>query len=178
MCNKEKKLENNENLESITKFYSLLEDVQEEVPVSVIKLASKLGIRVFRTNLPADISGFIKQDIDGSIVIRVNKNHYPTRRRFTIAHEIAHFILHKDSIGEGIVDRTVSDGCMYRSDTVSGIEEAQANHMAAEILMPKYKIVNLIKNEEIRTIKGLAEKFNVSEQAMKIRLKKLGYEVY
>lgn len=61
------------------------------------------------------------------VAIYVNKGHHVNRRRFTTAHEIAHFILHQDFIGDGIAD----DG-LYRSK-LSNAMEAQANKLAADI---------------------------------------------
>ena len=52
------------------------------------------------------------------------------RRRFTIAHEIAHFLLHRDKIGDQL-----SDDAMYRS-SLSSDDERAANRLAADILMP------------------------------------------
>ncbi|HEY0522277.1 MAG TPA: ImmA/IrrE family metallo-endopeptidase, partial [Stellaceae bacterium] len=82
---------------------------------------------------------------------------------FTLAHEIAHFILHRDLIEDG-----VSDDTMYRSKELSGYHEVQANRMAADILMP----VMLVKRAaELQSNPDLlARVFRVSPAAMKIRL--------
>ena len=52
-----------------------------------------------------------KRKLFSGYAIFVNKgDRYKTRQRFTIAHKIAHFILHREAIGDGIVD-----DALYRS---------------------------------------------------------------
>jgi Zn-dependent peptidase ImmA (M78 family) len=95
--------------------------------------------------------------------IFVNANHPETRRRFTIAHEIAHAVLHPHLIGDGI-----TDDALLRSG-LSDAVEAQANRMAADILMP-WKKLNEYLDRGVTEIDDLARAFNVSPQSMAIRL--------
>lgn len=133
-------------------------------PVNVLGLAHRLGVRVFDTPWPDNISGKIQKDKerggDSGYAIFVNKFHAETRKRFTIAHEIAHFVLHEDLIGDGIFD-----DALYRSGLPEKIE-AQANGLAADILMPWSLLQPHLGNDP----KELADMFNVSESAMNIRL--------
>src|SRR3546814_3235070 len=62
---------------------------------------------------------------ESGFAIYVNGSHPRVRRRFSIAHEIAHFALHRNLIGDG-----VTDDAMYRSNLSSAVE-VQANRMAA-----------------------------------------------
>src|SRR3546814_2493487 len=71
---------------------------------------------------------------ESGFAIYVNGSHPRVRRRFSIAHEIAHFALHRNLIGDG-----VTDDAMYRSNLSSAVE-VQANRMAADILMPWHLI--------------------------------------
>ncbi|HCM3005245.1 TPA: ImmA/IrrE family metallo-endopeptidase, partial [Klebsiella pneumoniae] len=96
------------------------------------------------------------------------------RQRFTLAHEIAHFLLHRDRIGDGI-----TDDILYRSK-LSDFMEVQANRLAADILMPGHllekKLLELTQTVELRDeqkIERLAEVAGVSTTAIKIRLGKL-----
>lgn len=50
-------------------------------------------------------------------------------KRFTIAHEIAHLLLHRPILREG-----VTDDVLYRSPHLGGTQETEANKMAADIL--------------------------------------------
>jgi Zn-dependent peptidase ImmA (M78 family) len=140
---------------------------QIKPPIDVVAIAHGLQINVYTALGTDNISGKIVKDnkFGGSsgYAIFVNKNDASTRQRFTIAHEIAHFILHKDEIGDGIVD-----DALYRSG-LSNKKEAEANKLAAEILMP-WHLINIFMNEKIKTIQALANIFQVSESAMSIRL--------
>lgn len=159
--------------------HSIVNRHKNEVPVKIVALANDLGIDVYKTKLPEDVSGFIKRDPkDNTYAIYVNRNHSLTRRRFTIAHEIAHFLLHRKILDNiGIVDRNIDaiDNCMYRSNGISDEKEVQANKLAASLLMPESTIENLIRNDKVNTVEDLAERLNVSPCAMAIRLKSLGY---
>ena len=104
----------------------VVRDHQNKAPVPVIIIARELGMRVFRVSIwDNDLSGKIKKVNDEDYRIYVNADHPKTRRRFTIAHEIAHFILHRGEIGNGI-----TDDMLYRSG-LSNQQEAQANMLAA-----------------------------------------------
>jgi len=89
----------------------------------------------------------------------------PLRDRFTIAHELAHYVLHS-KLGK-ICPMRVGRGDSNRV-------EWEANWFAAGFLMP-YKIFNKeYKNN--RDIHSLAAKFMVSPQAISIRIETLNNE--
>lgn len=80
------------------------------------------------------------------------------RHRFTLAHEIGHYLLHSEGV------------CLSRSVSVSEIKpyfnpEWQANTFASALLMPR----NLIKN---MTINQIVEECGTSFQAASIAYKK------
>ena len=109
---------------------------QSQAPVDVVAIAAELGINVWETNsLSESISGKIFKDpLNGGssgYSILVNAGHSLARKRFTIAHEIAHFILHRKRLESG----DLVDDAMYRSG-VSAREETEANMFAADLLMP------------------------------------------
>jgi Zn-dependent peptidase ImmA (M78 family) len=140
---------------------------QNEMPVPLARLARAFGVSVKAATLAPGISGELRPNPDGSFVIRVNRHDAPARQRFTVAHELAHFLLHRPLIGHGI-----EDDVLYRS-ALSDQIEAEANRLAADILMPLEQV-----QEEYRAACGngvdvvgmLAARFGVSEPAMKIRL--------
>jgi Zn-dependent peptidase ImmA (M78 family) len=128
-------------------------------------------LNVWERDLPPGISGEIRRDLKhggkSGYSILVNNNESRTRKRFTVAHEIAHFVLHRNLIGDGLTDNS-----MYRSGLTT-LAEVQANKMAANLLMP----FNLIEKEikaGAASIEELAQRFDVSEQAMRIRLGVIG----
>ena len=150
------------NIEETNK---IIRSFQETAPVDVYGLAEKLGLQVFQTSMYSrDVSGSIVRDPkDGSYKIITNSHHPLPRRRFTVAHEIAHFILHKEEIGNGI-----TDDALYRSG-LSGRLEVEANNFAANILMPWHLIDEALENSA-DSIQQIADKLEVSKSAISIRL--------
>jgi IrrE N-terminal-like domain len=142
---------------------------QQTAPVDVVSIAYGLGLRVWEMpSLPITVSGKIFRDPlnggESGFSIGVNATEHATRKRFSIAHEIAHFILHRHYLDNG----ELVDDAMYRSQ-LSSQEESQANFLAAEILMPIPLIQSLIA-AGYKQPEQLAEKLEVSLTAMKIRL--------
>ncbi len=136
-------------------------------PVDVEKLAAAIGLEIDRKPLFDNVSGKIECQNGGPCKITFNSTHPKTRQRFTIAHEIAHYILHRDLIGDGVTD----DG-RYRSKDLSDPVERQANSYAADILMP-WRLVVAKHREGLRAPAEFARAFGVSEKVAEIRLKEL-----
>ena len=101
--------------------------------------------------------------------IFVNNNHHTHRRRFTIAHEIGHFVLHGDLIGDGI-----AEDYLLRADGFPNRIETEANKFAASLLMPRHLMIDY-QIQGILSIPELAKIFNVSKDAMSIRLLGIPY---
>jgi Zn-dependent peptidase ImmA (M78 family) len=151
-------------------------------PVDVHRIASELGLTVVSDNLGADVSALLLTD-GVSSVIGVHGKHVPTRQRFSIAHEIGHFVLrHQFQPGEHVhIDRGryISERGL-RASTGVDPKEVEANQFAASLLMPA-KILrsrvsqlggqHLLEDE----VRQLAREFQVSEQAMTIRLTVLNF---
>jgi len=147
---------------------NIIQKHQTAAPVQTVALADDLGLKVWHVpNWPDDLSGKIIKSADqggsSGYAIYVNKAHHINRRRFTTAHEIAHFILHRSYIGDGIVD----DG-LYRS-RLSNSMEVQANKLAADILMPRH-LLNQHISRGVNSVSQLAKIFQVSESAMSFRV--------
>lgn len=148
----------------------VIESHQANLPVKVGAIASALGIEVKVATLDIGISGEIFPIYPGSssFKIRINKHEVRPRQRFTLAHEIAHFLLHRSMIGDGI-----SDNILFRSK-LSNELEVEANRLAADILMPidAVRAWQEANNEMSKrdSVAPLAVLFDVSEDAMAIRL--------
>ena len=157
----------------------LQENELREAPVDVERIARNLGIFVTRTPSEDDISGFLLVHADGRAVIGVNTLHHPNRQRFTIAHEIGHFLLH--DFNEVHVDRAVVKLRNRVSSRGDDSEEIEANRFAAEILMPEAFLSNdldestFIDLHDDRSMLRLARRYQVSVQAMTNRLVSLGF---
>jgi Zn-dependent peptidase ImmA (M78 family) len=146
-------------------------------PVQVDEIAKELGIQVQYEHAKDELSGFLLRDFSRhKAIIGVNEIHVKTRQRFTIAHELGHFLLHEQE--ELHVDRLFQ---IKRRDGKSTTGEKEANLFAAELLMPAQFIqeelaeIELLDLENDAVISSLADKYNVSRQAMTFRLSYLGY---
>lgn len=139
--------------------------LQHAVPVNIVGIAKVLGLEVYESDLPEGIAGKIFRDPkhggagEYSIVIR-REDPY-VRKRFTVAHEIAHYLLHRSLLVGG----TLVDDAMYRSN-LSDRREAEANGLAADLLMPWHLLEPLCN----LPVDELAKRFEVSVQAMQIRM--------
>jgi Zn-dependent peptidase ImmA (M78 family) len=145
-------------------------------PVPVQRIAERLGLQVRFAPLNGDVSGAILRS-GSETVVGVNSFHHPNRQRFTIGHEIAHFLLH-----EGLsmhIDRQFRINLRdQESSKALDSEEIQANRFAAELLMPvDFLVKDLAAVADINdeTISRLARRYRVSSQAMQIRLANLGF---
>ncbi len=147
----------------------ILAKYHSHAPVDVLGIARELGLSVWGMHsLPSNISGKIFRDSTNGgasgFSIAVNSTEHPVRQRFTVAHEIAHFLLHRTQLENG----DLIDDTMYRSG-LSSAEEAAANKMAAHILMP-FSLINSLVSAGINDVASLAARLQVSQTAMKIRL--------
>lgn len=139
----------------------------KEGPVPVELIASQNSIQISRAP-NKDFSGLLIRK-EGKSLIGINNNESPKRQRFTIAHELGHYFLHPNK--NAFVDYRDNQKNIKR-----GIKEVQANIFAAALLMPKaflekdYKEISKKGLLEEDDLKYSADKYQVSEDAMKIRL--------
>jgi hypothetical protein len=147
---------------------------QDVTPTRLPDLARALGVSVKAATLAPGISGEIGPNGNLGHVIRINRHDPAKRQRFTVAHELAHFLLHSDQIGDGI-----TDDVLYRS-SLSDKREAQANRLAADILMPDELVRQQVETAHEKGVGDLvlflADEFAVSEAAMRIKLDQLGVQ--
>jgi IrrE N-terminal-like domain len=135
-------------------------------PTDIVSLANALGLSVLFLDLGTD-AGEIVRDIRrggfSGYSIRINTNDPHVRQRYTIGHETAHFLLHRDR-----VQNRLRDDRMYRSG-LGTTKEKEADALAADLLMPK-RIIGELRKSGINNAEELAAKFDVSVIAMKRRL--------
>ena len=156
---------------------------QTGAPFNPVAAARALGVQVFNTEFTdAAVSGVFREH-EGAFEIHVDRTSPQRRARFTAAHELGHYVLHRDDVAS-VVD---SDLNMYRrgpsSESGGGEErrrEYQANMFAVEFLMPADKVREAygVTNDLSRLVRI----FDVSEEAMGYRLNELeletlGYEL-
>ncbi|RDU63551.1 ImmA/IrrE family metallo-endopeptidase [Helicobacter sp. MIT 14-3879] len=127
-------------------------------------------IRLIDEYLEDDISGIIEK-FSNYYQITLSKYHSQLRRRFTLAHELGHFILHKKYLKD---NKKIEDNILFRKQSNTNHIELEANEFAAALLMPKLEFEKEIKDGN-NTIEKLSSRFQVSYAAVKYRAFKLGY---
>lgn len=138
-------------------------------PLDLISLCQNLGLLVKFMPLEDNVSGRL-ENIGGRWVIIVNSLHHERRQRFTIAHELAHYCLHRNN--SNFEDVVFHRGLAYSS------EEREADNFAGSLLMPKDDLIQFI-NTQSNKIETISEHFGVSGIAVKTRadiIKKGNYE--
>jgi hypothetical protein len=112
------------------------------IPIEIENVAYHLGLDI--APIPGlrrvcDVAGALYRDAAGAYWIAVDESmmdHRENRYRFTVAEEIAHFVLHREQLdaapdiaGAVALQRSLAD--RYR------FIEANARRLAAELLMPR-----------------------------------------
>ena len=156
-------------------YRAVLEDYTTEYPVKLGALAHDLGLSIKVSSMSTGASGQIRNE-NGHYVIRVNRYEARERQRFTIAHELAHFLLHRHIIDSSVDG--ITDNVLYRSGKPE-YTEFEANRLASEIVMPAALLRNQF-NElggvvSDGVIEQLAATFQVSKSAME---DSIGYTHY
>lgn len=136
--------------------------------LNVVNIAKGLGFIVYD-------ACFKDRQIAGKVVdnkttraIYVNKDDIPARKRFTVAHEIGHIILHHP-LNEKPFEKIDYRGANSTFDR----KEWEANRFAAALLMPKDE--SKIIWEQTYDIDDFADRMGVSKVAAAIRLETLGF---
>ena len=132
-------------------------------PVDVERLALQYGIEIQKVDIDND--GNLCRQLDGTFVMQININHPTTRQRFTIAHEIAHYMLHRKEL-------TTSNNC-FDKNTYKGLQEykeIEANRLAEDILMPYHLIERILDLDDVHNTQNIADKLQISEEMLRIRL--------
>lgn len=153
-----------------------------EYPVSIVNVCNNLGLKVFEQYMDTGISGLLVVDqkywekYNANQFIVVNLIEPADRRRFTIAHELAHYVLHKKD-NTIYAHRDINDGIKKKSQI-----ESEADYFASNILMPEVLVRERASHIEGEAggsvpffimIQEIADSFLVSKAAAEVRLKQL-----
>lgn len=147
-------------------------------PVPIVKVLNNISFSVFATEVPPNLSGFMiidksfKDSFGSDKIIAIDKNDEIGRQRFTLAHELSHYLFDYDKKSQ---EPFVSTFNMKLADTEP---ERVANKFAAEFLMPedmfrqRYNQLNGFTEDEV--IRQLVDDFNATSTSVKRRLEELG----
>ncbi|MGA9240535.1 MAG: ImmA/IrrE family metallo-endopeptidase [Silvibacterium sp.] len=149
------------------------------IPIAIEVLAHRLNLAIQSEALGENLAGMLVVEGDRG-AIGYNSTHALVRQRFTIAHEISHYLLHikKNRKSQLFIDRHLTfrrDG--YSSGGVD-YQEVEANHLGAALLMPRGLVRQEIKKNDLdlddeEAITFLAKRFHVSSAAITNRLMNL-----
>ena len=157
-----------EKLKKIEDAESLASNLRDEWDLGydaipdMTELLEEHGVKVIQIDLPSKVSGLTclvhrSGQRDRVPVIVVNSTHNLERRRLTLAHELAHRLIHPDSDAD--------------------IEKA-ANRFAGALLMPKDYVLEEVGNRRhsigYQEIIDLKHMYRVSAAAVLVRLEQLG----
>jgi Zn-dependent peptidase ImmA (M78 family) len=153
-----------------------------ELPILVNDVAERCGATVTAFDLGENISGVLHIK-NNKASIGYNPSESKVRQRFTVAHELGHFILHKNEEKDKIYidNENYFFPLKFRSTNLKLSdqdfnEELQANAFAAALLMPIRLVQRETKNyngfdlSDDNMITEMAKKFEVSKQAMSYRI--------
>ncbi|SRR6266702_2452550 len=159
----------------------LIQASQADYRIDVVGLAEKLGLKVYSLDMPDDQCGDIKKDQTGQVFIEINRNHPVTRQRFTVAHEIAHYVKHPHVLEDkGQLDRKST----FKNEAEIKLEN-EADKEAAAILMPAYLVEDYFKGKawskktkfDPEMLNEIAGGFRVSRAMAITRLRDLGFPI-
>lgn len=139
---------------------SLLRHLRVEQPVDLELVAFATGLSIRRES-PTSFEGALTRipgQAQGVVVVRRGSRGWG-RERFTIAHEIGHYLLpgHGSTVCSGDAGMVLR---AYGGDE----QEVAANRFAAELLLPAAEVVPLVQKQRLSVaiVKSIAQKFSAS----------------
>lgn len=129
------------------------------LPVNPTAIAYNMGVEIVYNPALKDKSGYFEKK-DSVPVIHLNPRDTAAKQRFAIFHELGHFVLGHD--------HKPYDDPEHEYDE----DEEAADIFATEMIMPEQAVRFLA--DKSASVADLAPRFNVSAEAMRIRLENLG----
>ena len=132
---------------------------------NLISTAEKNGIVIAEANMSdGALDAVSRWIIDRPFIILTDNNESSVRRRFNVAHEIGHILLHNSV--ESVHD--------YSSKELKNIIERQANSFASHFLLPSGAFEESLLSTSLEYYKDLKKYWKVSIQAMVFKTHSLG----
>lgn len=154
-----------------------------DTPIPIKRIIRELDIKLSSFDLGNDVSGVLVIE-DDSARIGYNPSEPIVRQRFTLAHELGHYLLHSGQKQNNLFVDNIKVMFRRQGSTPKELrQEKQANAFAAALLMPKSLVQQEYEKLSAREkqltddniVKKLSSVFKVSEIAMTYRLMNLEY---
>jgi len=158
----------------ILKKYMRLTCMPLPLPVPLRDIAERLfGLRCDVENLRGRLKSASGVLVSDKRWVILNKNQPATRLRYTLAHELAHWLIDYEDFEQGDhgLEHISVLRCKDRHE-----RERRAEHVASALLMPKDLVLsNVVRYTDIGDgeLSAIAATFGVSQQAMRVRLEQL-----
>ncbi|SDE21303.1 protein of unknown function [Mucilaginibacter pineti] len=155
---------------------------QKSAPIDVIKCAKHLGVLIEYTELEDDIFGLLVIKNKKPLIIVNTLGNNESRKRFTIAHELGHYLLHSQN-ASFFIDKGEIQSCKRTLETTyEEAKERDANEFATSLLVPNYllELEASLTTSDVKfdIVRHLSEKFKVDEMLLGIKLSHLGLLEY
>ena len=145
--------------EYIANYTRRLLKVNVDEPIkNIFSILETAGIIIYEINDDEKFDGVSFITDKGNPIIIVNKNFSNDRKRFTIAHELGHILMHNEN------NFPISS---YRD------KEKEANQFASEFLMPENYIKNSLRNLKLSEVGNLKSYWLTSMSSIIRRAKDL-----
>jgi len=143
--------------------------IYEPEDIDLDLVAYSLNADIKRTNLTNCEGSIIGTDIKA--IITINNNADPQRQRFSLGHELGHWV---NDRGKNLTYRCDLNDMQQRISSKKGFRqqrEVRANQFSAELIMPNHIYSRYLNNLDATTdaINYLANEFNVSRTSAAIR---------
>ena len=141
---------------------SILSKYLSSYPVDIESMANDFKIEVKVLDIGANLRGSIQKKEDGNYIIELNSQDTELERRFTLAHEIAHYIYHREKIG----NTKLTDNRMYRSfnSNITDRDEHEANEVAMLLLLPPDLVEDFLNDHATCSVEEKRQKVSEAFQ--------------
>lgn len=141
-----------------------------EEAIDIEGLIRKMNIRLVSTELEEGILGASKVEGLKRLIVISSKVYNEEQKRFTLAHELGHILIHRGTHYFSKEDLATICTCKQKED--------EADRFAVELLLPSKFIRNIIKENDVNfeLIKQISKKYRMSLTSTAIRVAELTNE--
>jgi len=114
---------------------------------------------------------------EGKSLIVINDSiDFETRRNFTLAHELGHYLMHRNDLIQHVDDSASLAWFDTKNKTKISQQEIEANTFAAEILLPTHLFIEEVYKQPFdpNLIRSISDKYNVSRSSIIYRFVEMG----